>query len=193
MQVENEYKVQLNEDGSQTTTYVSDKGGDEVDYVTYVDSKGEEIETETLDVQIEYTSGPGKNPVKEPTPGYREYHGKVPTIFSAIAALFFRSTPVSPVLGFAKGSNPSKRRFSKKDREKGFEKSKDESGTPRCEYCKTPLDKDKGSPNSYEADHRKAHAKGGQSTQENLAPSCRTCNRSKGKKDLGTEWNPPNQ
>ena len=80
-------------------------------------------------------------------------------------------------------SKKSKRRFSKKDRDQGFEDSKDADGTPRCEYCDAELDKNAGSPNSYEADHRKSYKNGGKSEKDNLAPSCRTCNRKKGSKD----------
>jgi hypothetical protein len=47
-------------------------------------------------------------------------------------------------------------------------------------------------PNSYEPDHRRAHSKGGPSNQLNLTPSCRSCNRSKGAKDLESEWAAPN-
>ncbi len=73
-----------------------------------------------------------------------------------------------------------KRRFSKGDRQAGLDKSKDAEGTPRCEYCGTALIPRAGSGNSYEGDHRDPHAQGGRTTQENLAPSCRDCNREKG-------------
>jgi len=72
-----------------------------------------------------------------------------------------------------------KRRFSKKDREEAFENSKDADGKPKCEYCNQELKKEKGSGNSYEADHKEPYSKGGKSTKDNLAPSCRDCNRSK--------------
>jgi RHS repeat-associated protein len=84
----------------------------------------------------------------------------------------------------------TKKRFSQKDRDQGFEKSKDQSGTPRCEYCGQNLDRNAGKKNSYEADHRTPSSRGGDSTPENLAPSCRTCNRSKGAK-TPAEWTPP--
>jgi RHS repeat-associated protein len=83
-----------------------------------------------------------------------------------------------------------KRRFSEADRADGLDKSKDASGTPRCEYCNTQLDPKPGKPNSYEADHRDPYSRGGPSTPENLAPSCRTCNRSKSDKTLD-EWDGP--
>lgn len=81
------------------------------------------------------------------------------------------------------------RRFSREDRAAGFEKSKDAQGTPRCEYCGRELDSRSGKSNSYEADHRTSYKKGGESTQDNLAPSCRSCNRSKGSKNAD-EWDP---
>jgi 5-methylcytosine-specific restriction endonuclease McrA len=84
-----------------------------------------------------------------------------------------------------------KTRFSRADRDKGLEKSKDASGIPKCEYCGTQLDRKGGKQNSYEADHTKARSKGGASNQQNLTPSFRTCNRQKTDKDLGTEWVPP--
>ena len=73
-----------------------------------------------------------------------------------------------------------KRRFSKGDRDAALDQSKDAEGTPRCEYCGTELSPHPGSGDSYEADHRNPHAQGGRSTQDNLAPSCRDCNREKG-------------
>ena len=55
----------------------------------------------------------------------------------------------------------------------------------RCVYCDTPLDRRAGSPNSAEIDHRKAYANGGETVDENLDAACRSCNRSKGAKELG--------
>ncbi len=110
-----------------------------------------------------------------------------------VASLAVSYTKASKLSLVEDALNPlgAKRRFSKSDRSEGFERSKDESGTPRCEYCDTELDENYGSPNSYEADHRKSYATGGESNLDNLTPSCRTCNRSKGKKELNTEWIPP--
>jgi hypothetical protein len=82
-----------------------------------------------------------------------------------------------------------KRSFSKSDRAEGLEKAKDADGVPRCEYCKTEVDPKAGKPNSYEADHRTPYTKGGESTQDNLAPSCRTCNRAKGPR-TPEDWKP---
>ena len=110
-----------------------------------------------------------------------------------VASLVVSYTKASKLSLVDDALNPlgAKRRFSKNDRQKGFEKSKDDDGVPRCEYCDEELDSNYGNSNSYEADHRDPWVKGGQSEQSNLAPSCRTCNRSKGKKELGTEWIPP--
>jgi hypothetical protein len=63
------------------------------------------------------------------------------------------------------------------------------TGKPRCEYCGQTLDRNAGKNNSYEADHRIPRSRGGDSTPVNLAPSCRTCNRSKGAKKP-EEWTP---
>ncbi|WP_309892217.1 HNH endonuclease signature motif containing protein [Archangium sp.] len=83
------------------------------------------------------------------------------------------------------------RRFSKADRDTAYEKSQDETGRARCEYCDEELERTSGQSKSYEADHRKPYSKGGPSSTENLAPSCRDCNREKGAKELDTEWVPP--
>ncbi len=61
-----------------------------------------------------------------------------------------------------------------------FENSKDVEGTPRCEYCKKEITRDPKRPESFEVDHRQPYSRGGPTKDENLAPSCRTCNRSKG-------------
>ncbi|MEZ4309017.1 MAG: HNH endonuclease signature motif containing protein, partial [Polyangiaceae bacterium] len=86
-------------------------------------------------------------------------------------------------------ASPGKRTFSKTDRAAGLEKAKDANGVPRCEYCGKEIDPKAGAPTSYEADHRLPHSRGGPSTPENLAPACRTCNRSKGAK-MPEEWKP---
>jgi RHS repeat-associated protein len=86
------------------------------------------------------------------------------------------------------GKDP-KRRFSPTDRREAFEKAKDADGVARCEYCGGELDPKAGSTDSYEADHRDPHSKGGRSTKENLAPACRDCNRDKSNKTLD-EWKP---
>ncbi len=93
------------------------------------------------------------------------------------------------VLSSSSGGQQGKRSFSKGDRAEALEKAKDAEGVPRCEYCKTEVDPKAGRPNSFEADHRTPYTKGGPSTQDNLAPSCRTCNRAKGPR-TPEEWKP---
>lgn len=81
--------------------------------------------------------------------------------------------------------------FSPQQRDAAFEGSKDKRGIPRCEYCGTEIQRPKGSGKSYEADHRKPYVLGGLSNSGNLAPSCRDCNRQKGKNELYKGWIPP--
>jgi hypothetical protein len=85
------------------------------------------------------------------------------------------------------------RRFSKADRDAAYEKSQDSMGRARCEYCDEELTRESGQSKSYESDHRNPYSKGGPSSSENLAPSCRACNREKGAKELDTEWVPPKE
>jgi hypothetical protein len=85
------------------------------------------------------------------------------------------------------------RRFSKPDRDAAYEKSQDEMGQARCEYCDEELTREPGQSKSYESDHRKPYSKGGPSSTENLAPSCRACNREKGAKELDADWIPPKE
>ncbi|MFS8066931.1 MAG: HNH endonuclease [Byssovorax sp.] len=80
------------------------------------------------------------------------------------------------------GQPAGPRRATSAQRERTFEKSKDVEGRPRCEYCGREITKEPGRPNSYEADHQQPYSRGGPTTDENLAPSCRTCNRAKGSK-----------
>ena len=82
------------------------------------------------------------------------------------------------------GSCSTSRTFSRQDRDDAFGRS-----GGRCEYCGGEMSPRSGSPNSYEADHRTPYSRGGPSTPENLAPSCRTCNRSKGSR-TPEEWSP---
>jgi RHS repeat-associated protein len=89
-----------------------------------------------------------------------------------------------------KATTAGKRTFSAADRAAGLEKAKDASGIPRCQYCGTKLDPRSGRANSYEADHTAPYSRGGPSTAENLTPSCRTCNRSKGAR-TPDEWGGP--
>ncbi|XXS76933.1 RHS repeat-associated core domain-containing protein [Sorangium sp. So ce131] len=72
------------------------------------------------------------------------------------------------------------RRFSPEQRERGLERARDADGVPRCEHCGNKLTTKPGQPNTYEADHRIPYSRGGPTTDKNLDPTCRTCNRSKG-------------
>ena len=60
----------------------------------------------------------------------------------------------------------------------------------KCEYCGKGLTREPGKPNSMHADHMTAHKKGGKTEGPNLAASCRTCNLSKGTKDLSSQPGP---
>ena len=84
----NEYKIKTNEDGTTTTTYISDKGENEIDYVTYEDECGS-ICSEEAPVQVEYTSGKGTDYTQHtnPTPGERVIHSSTPLVFKAILTL----------------------------------------------------------------------------------------------------------
>ena len=66
-------------------------------------------------------------------------------------------------------------------------------GEPIVDTVTKELTQEPGKSNSYEADHQQPYSKGGASSSENLAPSCRACNREKGAKEPGTEWVPPNK
>ena len=59
-------------------------------------------------------------------------------------------------------------------------------GVP-CVYCDETTTNEYGHPNSRERDHIEPKAKGGNNTPDNERDSCRTCNRSKGSKDVD-EW-----
>jgi RHS repeat-associated protein len=75
-----------------------------------------------------------------------------------------------------------RRRPTAAQRERTWENSKDTTGTPKCEYCDAEITKKPRKSNSFEVDHRTPYSRGGPTTDENLAPSCRTCNRRKGAK-----------
>ena len=84
------------------------------------------------------------------------------------------------VEGGANVAPPTSRRPSNAQRDRQFEQSKDADGVPRCYYCGGEITREYGQPNSYETDHKTPYSRGGPTTDENLAPSCRTCNRRKG-------------
>ena len=80
------------------------------------------------------------------------------------------------------------RTYTQSQRKAMFEKAEG-----KCEYCGTKLDPKKGSKNSFEADHKDSFKNGGETTMDNGAAACRSCNREKGGKNLWTEWKPPNE
>jgi RHS repeat-associated protein len=82
---------------------------------------------------------------------------------------------------------PMKRSFSSSQRAAELEKAKEAAGVPKCQYCGKTISPAAGGPDSYKADHIQPYSKGGPTTQDNLGPSCRTCNRSKGPLTLD-EW-----
>jgi len=82
------------------------------------------------------------------------------------------------------------RRPSARQRDETFDRSKDNGGVPRCTYCGKEITRQPGRPDTYETDHRVPYSRGGPTKQENLEPSCRTCNRSKGPK-TPDEWGGP--
>jgi HNH endonuclease len=80
------------------------------------------------------------------------------------------------------------RKYTQSQRKALFEKAEG-----KCEYCGAKLDPKKGSKNSFEADHKDSFKNGGETTMENGAAACRSCNREKSGKSLGTQWTPPNE
>ncbi|MFT3755984.1 MAG: RHS repeat-associated core domain-containing protein [Pseudoxanthomonas sp.] len=78
-------------------------------------------------------------------------------------------------------------------REAALQRSKGSDGKERCTYCGAQLDRKAGKANSVEIDHKQAYSRGGKTENSNLDAACRTCNRSKGAKELGTEWIPPKE
>jgi hypothetical protein len=130
--LDNEY-VRDSETGD--VVYVGDKGGNETDYVyegtieRNVNGEVEyiaysEVNVEEIDVEVEYTSGPDKNPVKEPTPGSRLLHGKTPTDIQAYSALLAEFLAVESAVSYSLG-------FSALSRKKAIQKAKDFSKVPR--------------------------------------------------------------
>jgi len=116
----NEYEIRTNEDGTTTTTLIGDKGGDQTDYITYVDACGTVTCSEEVTVQVEYTSGPGNNYDQDitPTPGERVIHAKTHTDIWAYGLILSRysggsSSSISGSLGFAARKKPIKNPINK--------------------------------------------------------------------------------
>jgi RHS repeat-associated protein len=96
--------------------------------------------------------------------------------------------------GKAQEADKDRKRFFDKDqRQRAKDRSRDSDGDATCEYCGVKTTDQPGKPNSAQTDHVKAHSRGGRTTDDNAANSCLTCNASKGAKDFGTEWIPPNR
>ncbi len=85
----NEYDAEVNEDGTVNFVYVSDKGGDDIDYINWKDSDGNALGTTEHVVEKEYNSGPGTSYTQHsnPTPGHRVIHGSTPLVFEALLYL----------------------------------------------------------------------------------------------------------
>ena len=115
---------------------------------------------------------------------------KAATVARAVRAEALVVDTAKSVATVEKAPVAGKRTFSAVDRAAGLERAKDAAGVPRCQYCGTELDPSAGRPNSYEADHTMPYSRGGPSAPENLTPSCRTCNRSKGAQTL-EDWGGP--
>jgi hypothetical protein len=104
--LDHEYDVVTNKDGSTTTTKTGNKGGDEVDIITYKDSEGNVTGGESVMVQNTYSSGIDTRHTQDsdPTPGKRNIHGSMPLDVKVyLTALnFYSGGGVSSTLGFAK-------------------------------------------------------------------------------------------
>ena len=88
------------------------------------------------------------------------------------------------------GDKDSKRYFDKGQKDRARERSRDKDGDPTCEYCGVKTTNEPGHENSSQIDHIKAWSQGGRTSDENSVNSCRSCNGSKGGRELGTEWLP---
>jgi RHS repeat-associated protein len=62
-------------------------------------------------------------------------------------------------------------------------KGRQADGSIKCAYC---------GGQATQADHIKPYSKGGPTTVANGNPACASCNASKGARELGTQWIPPN-
>ncbi|MER2492049.1 RHS repeat-associated core domain-containing protein [Catenovulum sediminis] len=86
----------------------------------------------------------------------------------------------NPIVGEAGGEGAGKR-FKPES-----EETQAENDSAPCTYCGIKTTNESGHSNSRERDHKIAKSKGGNNSSNNEANACRTCNRSKGAKDLWT-------
>lgn len=76
--------------------------------------------------------------------------------------------------------NESNRRPTARQRSRAVDRSRDADGNPRCYLCGKKTQPESGSNSSSEIDHRQSWKNGGKTEDDNLANSCRKCNREKG-------------
>ena len=91
----NEYKVVIRDGQIQSTTMTGTRGGNDRDYITIVNMDrvpfGDGVTNFEVAVRGEADSGPGTDydaaQRRNPTPGFRKFHGSVPTDLQAYAVL----------------------------------------------------------------------------------------------------------
>jgi RHS repeat-associated protein len=79
--------------------------------------------------------------------------------------------------------NENNRRPTAGQRRRAVDRSRDADGNPRCYLCGKKTQPEAGSDSSSEIDHRQSWKNGGKTEDNNLANSCRKCNRGKGSQD----------
>lgn len=72
-------------------------------------------------------------------------------------------------------------RYVRKPIDSHHRKSIKEQANGCCTYCGVELTDELHKPNSYHVDHKKPHALGGMTNDDNLAAACMACNMKKGK------------
>lgn len=160
----NEYEVVVKDGEIQDVRYISDKGGDEIDYVTVINPDrspySDGVQTLELEVEIEYTSGPGNYDQKSsPTPGIREVHGKNHTDLAAYEALLAVFTGGEST-ALKTGIKEAGKRVSSKTLRKQWEEAHGES------WPKEP-----GNPKRNQSvSHKKALKDGGDNSLDNIEP-----------------------
>jgi RHS repeat-associated protein len=159
--LKNEYKV-IVEGGIVTSVQMTGtKGGDVVDYITVVDMdkapRADGVTTYKVDVEIEYTSGPGNihKQKTEPTPGYRETHGKDDTDLEAYTWLigFGEAKEISTIIY-------AEKRVSSKTLRKLWEKTTGKLWPKEADNPKR----------NQSVSHKRALEDGGDNSFENIEP-----------------------